>query len=492
MVPESDNLLENEFLAAEREWTLLQVNGTLPVPPERLVIRRDRELNVLVEFTGDCPLPAPRRPSPVPGTLVQHQDLVVQTADGTELQLVDFADSQWSVRGMEPAKMTVSGVVRAVEAKFSDEEPDFATEWVVGLALSRWSLPDATERDHSVHVTRARGAWGLDGGVRPARGGVSRDHARLNISDGDKSFAVCIGHPERENEALGSGFVEFEGSLPDRALRDRLRGAIGFAFGRAVHSVGWTRYTSKGDVCSARSEAAYSPGGSGQLGSAALPPTHLGGEQYLTFLDSDKLARLISGLLSCHEEYELGHLYWLLWHGAAGTLDLAAGEYGSALEHLRKRYYLEENRSKRTKLLPKPDWKRVRTRLVEVLDEEFASEDADLEHARKIFRNKVGNLNQVPGGEGSRRFFEDLDLEIGDVEQKGMDLRNPASHGVALDPTEHANSLRRLRALQTLVNRVVLAISGGSDTYTDYSTEGFPERPLSEKQGGPAGDGVSA
>jgi hypothetical protein len=84
-----------------------------------------------------------------------------------------------------------------------------------------------------------------------------------------------------------------------------------------------------------------------------------------------------------------------------------------------------------------------------------------------------------------RAFINELGLPLERVEKRTLKAASEGAHVKPLD-TDAAISqaIDETRAMQTLVNRVILKLLGYDGPYIDYSALGFPERPFSEPLGG--------
>jgi hypothetical protein len=84
-----------------------------------------------------------------------------------------------------------------------------------------------------------------------------------------------------------------------------------------------------------------------------------------------------------------------------------------------------------------------------------------------------------------KTLLDGLGLPRQAVEMRTLNAANQGAHVKALD-TDAAISqaIDETRAMQTLVNRVILKLLDYDGPYIDYSTLGFPERPFSEPLGG--------
>ncbi len=100
----------------------------------------------------------------------------------------------------------------------------------------------------------------------------------------------------------------------------------------------------------------------------------------------------------------------------------------------------------------------------------------------EVVKNVEG-ANRMGLGSQMRAFLNEIELPIGEYEQRAMKARHRSAHGV-----EGAASVEQLvrfgNAYAVLFERVLLRLLDYDGTYIDRTTEGWPERALTEPAGG--------
>jgi hypothetical protein len=254
--------------------------------------------------------------------------------------------------------------------------------------------------------------------------------------------------------------------------------------------VGRTDYGADGALIRAYAYSAHLPDGRRSLALPFQPPAPLHDGVRLDRIAGDKLSRILNGILYHYTTLKLGSVIWSLWNGSSSTLEHAGALYGAAFETLRDAY-LANDKTSPTRLLPKPDWRKIAKRIQSTLDAAFddggLAKDSD-EYRR--LKSGLENLNRAPLSMLGERFLSSLGVCIGEIERAGLQARNEAAHGAIYEEWEHDTAVRNVYALMTLANRAVLAATQGADIYIDYSghgdsVDGFPQRKLFECQSGP-------
>lgn len=453
--------------------------------------KRDEQLQISITIESEIENSSDLVPDATPGEIVQYGAATIESQHGYQIKMGGLLvrrrtrshNPAWPERGVTS---TIGDAYSIIQSSIPEGSPDYYTDWIVGFPTEDWMWPGTTHVERRARYVRRHGDGGWEVNSELMHQESTRsDHAEIVLNT--KNIGqVLLGR----TGSLDRGFITYRSPLPDLLTIDAVRQAAGFAFGRWASSLGSTAFTREGYICNGSSNSPYIPGGIRNLPQGAMPPAPLWSGQYGNLLDIGPLQTLASALVSNHDTLDLQQFYWLYWHGRYGTLDLAAGEYGSAIEYLRRKYYEDESRAEKRGIIPKLPWQKLLKDLRGALAKHEQESNIDVDW--EVLRNKLNSLNQMPSAKANERFFEDLGLRIGAVENEAMRLRNHASHGIVPNPEENARWLHRLRALQTLVNRVILAMTGGAPRYIDYSTIGFPIRSLHDPQGGPRDDGVSA
>jgi len=187
------------------------------------------------------------------------------------------------------------------------------------------------------------------------------------------------------------------------------------------------------------------------------------------------LVRMVSALYKHYDSLRLGSLCWAYWHAAAATPHIAAVHYGAAVEALQAAY-LEANKDAiKTSLLEKDVWRSLSAKLLSAVGETPVDESV-----RQVLKNKVGDFNKPPHSVITHRLLQVLNLQLGEREKSAWKRRNDAGHGNEQDPDGYIELIRDIKLLRIRFNRILLAITGASDSYNDDFTINHAVRMLGE------------
>jgi len=154
---------------------------------------------------------------------------------------------------------------------------------------------------------------------------------------------------------------------------------------------------------------------------------------------------------------------------------MAAVHFGAAIESLQRAYVQDRATSVNKSILNDASW----NDLFQKIEECISALDVSLEE-KQILGNKVKNLNSAPQSIIMNRFLDALAIRIDAVERSAWHNRNRAAHGGEIHPDDFVKIIRENKALMILMNRILLAITRGSDCYYDYYTLGRPTSRLAD------------
>jgi hypothetical protein len=126
----------------------------------------------------------------------------------------------------------------------------------------------------------------------------------------------------------------------------------------------------------------------------------------------------------------------------------------------------------------------------ELLREELNSIESKLKRKRngdKLLAKILGAYS-YPLGVNARlkKFFEEIQLPIGSIEEEAMQVRNTMVHSSidTSDEVERHKMARLTNAYESLFNRIILKVLGFKDSYIDYHSLEPLQRPIDQPIGG--------
>lgn len=197
----------------------------------------------------------------------------------------------------------------------------------------------------------------------------------------------------------------------------------------------------------------------GQLAINVQVPTPLS-LSALNIIDIDIFGNLIQELYVKYEEYDLDNIFFTYWVAVNSNSITAAVHYGALIEKLQATY-MKIHEVSYSKILDKSIFKRMREQLQQQLDEfELTSEQ------KRIFLDKIGNLNAYSQKDKMDFFCNDISLSLSDVEKKAWQQRNDAAHGNDIIDVNQA--WKNTLILRELVNKFLLKLITSNKYYLSY------------------------
>lgn len=256
--------------------------------------------------------------------------------------------------------------------------------------------------------------------------------------------------------------------------------ALGFVFGSRFIPLGCSWFSNKGCIIRSESFVPWGPNLKEECSQPAMPPIRIkSGEM-------EKMVGQISeSIFRLNDELNLSPGRIGYWLSRLSPAEAAFANIASDLEAVMNAWFRSKRSRSKGQYLPQAEFDAV-----------TAEPFCQVEHAisGKAYADRVlrrlKQANCIGTNERFERFFDEIKLPIGKVEEYAISVRNRFVHGAGAVPTENAHHLvYALRSYQTLFHRILLRLIGFQGSYIDYSCLGFPERSLLEPLAGPEGDG---
>lgn len=258
--------------------------------------------------------------------------------------------------------------------------------------------------------------------------------------------------------------------------------AISFVLGRQLIPVGFTIFDASVNPRVHEVRAAWSPNLESELQHASVSPVPLGGAP--SPAKESAIGTLVMALQREADTFGLVDALSRLRLAKVGVMEAAIPNLAAALEGIMSTWFKSSKTKSKGKYLDDAAWSAA-------LDAPLAALNTNLRahsSAERIIR-RVKAANHFGVNERFEQFFAELGLRVGDVEQDAIRARNKAAHGGTYERSAYRQLLNRTNAYRTLLHRTILKIIGWTGEYTDYSTYGYPVRPLDAPLGGPEGGG---
>lgn len=447
--------------------------GPLHGPIKSFVIKRDADLKLLLETTSDSTSTSTAIP-PLPGTVRELTDRVIfkgrhegkATAIGVLPHNLNESYKSTDTTGKKVETSSI-GTLNWVAEKAT--EPAYTIDWLENVP-GDYHWPDTVNStDTDTKLTKFKSS---DFEITMSASTEGRSFGRSCVHLCIEGSDIFLGKLPKSSIAgiKMPGYILYKGN-PDDSFREKLHNALSFALGQYLVYLGHSCFTEKWQLTQAESVSPRTLGGTATK-LVAMPPAPLDFKTQW-WIRPDVLQRLVASIFEQYDRYLLRSALWGYWYGMAAPAHIAAVHFAAVVEGLQSAYFSIEG-SVSQNLLAKDLWKPLHEQLTVELEK---TETTD--NLKSIFRNKLGSLNTAPQSVLMSRFLAAIGIEMGPVETRAWrNGRNRAAHGGAIKPDGFITVIRENKALQILVNRLILAICNGADYYHDYYTLGHPISPI--------------
>lgn len=453
--------------------------GPLAGSVSEFSIRRDENLNLILNTTS---INAPKQTSYIsPGTVWIPSDQVkfensllnysviahgvIQTSRSDSLILSESERSERSVTKETSSLTALEGIL------VPHSEPHFIIEWIENMGGSFiWphSLSDLTLIEKRRTLRSPNGEivliskTGFEG--LPQR--TSNCCAHISV-DGFELFVGTLQGLKPSN-IKKPGFILYKGNLNEE-LRTKIRECLSFSLGIYFIYLGFTAFDEHWTPISFRALSAEALRNNDHRCLAILPGPL--GNRFEWEINPEQLQKIVVGLYSKYDTYQLQSAFWSYWHAVAAPVHMAAAHFGAAIEALQNTYISHHKTSFNKTILNKDLWSTLYGKIIE-----FISTLNNLGEDKQIFLNKLQNLNHAPQSVLMSRFLDSIGIRIGEVENSAWNYRNRGAHGGSVNSDNAIKVIRENKALRILMNRIILAITNGNTQYYDYYSIGTPTR----------------
>jgi hypothetical protein len=291
---------------------------------------------------------------------------------------------------------------------------------------------------------------------------------RLTV-DGTTLF-LCEARAGIAQHIQKPGYIVYEGD-PTEEFRDKVRRCLSFCLGMYLVYLGSSWLDDTSHLIWFEAVSAYSLRGRAM----ELPPTPPSplGTRWQWEINREILTRMVNAIYRKYEDLNFGVVSWAYWHAVAASPHIAAVHYGAALESLLRAYSKVESLSRTQQILDLGQWQTLRKNLELCLDQVDITPEI-----RRIFKNKIQNLNSRSQHSSGKDLVDKLALRLSARERAAYDSRHESAHGK--DDEVDVEWIRDLKIMRIRFHRILLSMTQAHDSYYDYFTLGHPVRNLQD------------
>ena len=175
-----------------------------------------------------------------------------------------------------------------------------------------------------------------------------------------------------------------------------------------------------------------------------FPPT----KDYLNEYDiiPEKFNEIFCSIYNIYEQYDLNEIFWNYWYAECSPYHSAASQFGACLERIQERYFEINKNQLKEKIIEKQEEIKKKKNL-----------KIELSKIRLSIKDKFKIL------------FDALEIEFNELEKITWEFRNYSAHAnKTKNREEDLKFIKSKYLFKTLLNRVILKLSGLDVKYVDY------------------------
>lgn len=380
---------------------------------------------------------------------------------------------------------------------FSEKSVEWLTEWYINgpkYLYTRW-----TSRILDFTYERLRHDLGNTNSIFKSHPKKIEGHDYMFIEFKDKNDVCFIIHsvPDFYNpqwsQKLG---IEYrtEWNIPNQNERKKISEIVSFLFGRQLINIGQTKFDGEGQPIE---ELLITP-----IIDPEINLKNLSKNQQINPINYNippsiypdigsietQLNKFIPLYIDKRDKLCLDEVFRRYWLSQslpsysrliilAGGFELLSACWHESYESKSKGKFLPSNMFKN---LFKDDLKSIKDKLNKL---ECEKDCDDFDKNKERIYQKMFELNNMGTKASIINFLNEINLKIGEVEEKAILCRNEPAHGNILNTNEFEKLKNYEEAYRTLFNRAILKILGYEGDYIDYFSDTNVTRPINEPIG---------
>lgn len=449
--------------------------GPLLAPVTGLSLRRneDRELSL----TADAPYDEASKAASYPPGTVREVDEVIEFSSPhfTAVSVGVVPRTKHILHGLKGGTSAATQEASLQEVKFTSlhhTEGQYTIEWIENLDVGRFIWPSLIRSEKEQTETRVFGSGRDAITLKSATNHRSLDMQSVLLKIDGKELYLGAAGSGLPDGLFRPGFVLYRGT-PDENTREKFHNCVSFALGDYLVYLGCTVLNENYEPV-AMTAVSKNPMGNRIFQIPVSPPAPLG-FNYIGKIDPVILARFVNALYSSHDNLRFGELSWAYWHAVCAPGHFGAAHFGAAIESLQNAYKRSLTQKLETRLVTEDaQWQKLQSELKRILPTIGLPEPVS-----RVLENEFKSMNNLPADIASGQVFTHIGLALGSAESRAWTERHRAAHGSSLS-SDRILTTKNTKLLKLLFHRLLLKMTGASDTYFDYYTINHPVRDVAE------------
>ncbi|MDO7391100.1 hypothetical protein Q5X44_12230 [Acinetobacter baumannii] len=366
----------------------------------------------------------------------------------------------------------LNGQIGEITAEISERQENYSFDWLLNMSFDPHSRKNCSFRFHGDSID-----FEYDVPKRYTLGLTKldvRNCFKISIFDTD----IIIGQLKKDkaniNEKYKPGFI-FYTKLIDEEVKEKIREALSFLFGRKLIFIGSSKFTLDAFLIGYKAITPYFISDN-IFSEPSNPPCNYFDrpeEDSIPIFNYKFIEAFITKFVDEYENKNIQHIMWMYWHSLYAPIHSAAGSLGAIIEFILSTVDIEKNLINKTTFTP------FRRKVIEDFQAFYTENGIEDEEVKRIMINKINDLNKLPIAKMTERSFQRLGITISDFEKSLWQRRHDSAHGNLTDG-DIDSLIREVSAFTSVCNRTILKYLNLSDNYIDYYNYDYPVKNIDD------------
>ena len=261
--------------------------------------------------------------------------------------------------------------------------------------------------------------------------------------------------------------------IPNAEERIAISEIVSFILGKQMFNIGSSTYDKEGYIIETSAQNPWSETAKYLSPKPPFYPINLMNPGTECKIESI-LPDLVKKYFDLKTELKLTDVLWRYWIGSELPLGSDIPIMANGIEILANNWFKSNRSQIKGVYIPYNEYKQITQDEIEKISVKLGEHP----HKKKII-SKLSYCYNMGSNDRLNFFFNEIGLEIGNLEQEAIDSRNVMIHdSIDFYSTEYEKMVLLSFVYKTFFHRVLLKVLGYSGEYIDYSMKGYPSKSL--------------
>ncbi len=304
--------------------------------------------------------------------------------------------------------------------------------------------------------------------------------------ENEKCFTIQSVPDEFNPEWSKNVGIEYKSDwwIPDKKERKKIAEIVGFLLGRKLINIGYTKFDKNGRLIEDFAVHPITPVLNIVKACEDVDKPPIETRKHKSTIErniANYFRRLIPKYLILREKYDLNEVLWKYWLSQSLPKEVQIIVIAACLELLFNAWYSKSGI--KAEYFHEDEFNALLKKEIEDIGTKLSEKFSKNPEFKKQILKTINNSYYMNFQDKIHLFFEDIKLNIGDIENKAMSYRNKPAHGKDFKEKDVAKLVEMNEAYLTLINRIILKVLGYEMDYIDYYLPNYPEKNINEAIG---------